>query len=139
MLLRPFPNILLVIGVGKHDEKKKKTLIIVSIITLIVIVLAFFVVPKTVLKYKSDDGTVIILITQSREFKPVPLRNQDYTLIVKKKDGIFSKTLLKEDFSFYADCSSIASCFVNIDWYDNSVTITIDSEEMNKKELVVSW
>lgn len=120
-------------------RRKKTALIIVSIITLIVIVLTFFIIPRTVLKYKSDDGKVIVLITQSKEFRPVPLRHQDYTLIVKKKEGIVSKTLLKEDFSFYADCSSIASCFVNVEWHNNSVTITIDSEEMNAKFFSVDF
>lgn len=118
---------------------KKNALIIGGIITLIVIVLTYLVFSRTVLKYKSDDGKVIVLITQSKEFRPAPLRNQDYTLIVKKKEGILSKTLLKEDFSFHADCSGIASCFVNVEWNNNSVTITIDSEEMNKKEFEVSW
>ena len=47
-------------------RRKKTALIIVSIITLIVIVLTFFTIPRTVLKYKSDDGKVSYSLPNQR-------------------------------------------------------------------------
>ena len=120
-------------------KKKKIIPIIISAILLVSITSIFFLTPKTVLKYESDDNKVVVYITQPRNFNLAPMRNQDYTLIVKRKDGEIKKTLLKEEFNFYADSSGIDGCFVDVVWHSDSVTITIDSKDMNEKIFEASW
>ena len=68
-------------------KKKKIIPIIISAILLVSITSIFFLTPKTVLKYESDDNKVVVYITQPRNFNLAPMRNQDYTLIVKRKDA----------------------------------------------------
>lgn len=119
---------------------KRKTIIFTSIVAVVMAVLIVFLnTPTKVLEYKSSDGDIVVTIVTSKTFAPTPSRVQDYTLIVKQKESIFSKVILKRDFTFHADCSGIGKEFVNVEWNDNSVIITIDSEEMNKKSFEAAW
>lgn len=123
-------------------SRKRKIIIIAISILFILIILAavYFSLPRTVLKYSSDDGNIIVTITQPKEFSPVPSRSHDYTLSVKKKGGIFSDVILERDFTLNADGSGIDDSFVDIRWDSNSVFITIDSHEVNgKKTFEAAW
>ena len=121
-------------------SKKKKAIIFTFIGGVVIAAFIVFLnIPSTVLEYKSSDGNIVVTIVEPKTFAPIPSRSQDYTLIVKQKKSIFRKDKLKKDFTFYADCSGISEEFVNVEWNDNSVIITIDSEEMNKKTFEATW
>ena len=121
-------------------SKKIIAILSASIGALVIVALAVFLnVPATVLKYRSSDGNIVVSIIESKGFDFAPARNQDYTLIVKQNKNTVGKVLLKKNFTFYADCSGIAEENVDVEWKDNSVVITIDSKEMNKKSFEATW
>ena len=121
-------------------SKKIIAFIFASIGALVIVAFVIYHnVSATVLKYRSSDGNIVVSIIESKGFDFAPARNQDYTLIVKQDKSIGSKVLLKKDFMFYADCSGITEEFVDVEWKDNSVVITIDSQEMNRKKFEATW
>lgn len=105
---------------------KKIIIIVLIIISIFFVAVIGFVIslgkPANVLRYKSDDKKISIVITEpSTPF--VPARSAEYSLVVKQKEGIFKSKVLLDEIMFFS--VGINENNVDVEWHDNSVDITI--------------
>ena len=114
---------------------KKKKLLIIGIISLAVLLITaliiwLFVIPEKLLEYTSDDGNITVSISRSKAIGP--FADADYNIKIKKKGGLFDKTLLSENFE-YDDfhLGQLDDSRVKIQWYDNHVEVLIGITKHN--------
>lgn len=105
---------------------KKIIIIVLIIISIFFVAVIGFVIslgkPANVLRYKSDDKKISIVITEP--INPfVPARSAEYSLVVKQKEGIFKSKVLLDEIMIFS--SGINENNVDVEWHDNSVDITI--------------
>ena len=113
------------------DKKMKKQIVIVALIGIISIVgLIWCLTPVKLLEYTSDDGNVTVVISRHKIFAP---SGSDYNIKIKKKGGLFDKTLLSENFD-YDDfhLGQLDDSRVKIQWYDNHVEVLIGITKHNE-------
>ena len=115
---------------------KKKKLLIIGIISLAVLLITaliiwLFVIPEKLLEYTSDDGNITVSISRSKDIGP--FADSDYNIKIKKKGGLFDKTLLSENFD-YDDfhLGQLDDSRVKIQWYDNHVEVLIGITKHNE-------
>lgn len=112
--------------------KKKAVLIFAAsaFFLFIIVFTVYFSIPRTILKYKSEDGKTKVTITQKKVlFEPVPSRVFDYSLNVGKAGKLFDKKLFHEDFSFNAIGSiGIRDDNVEVIFTSDTVTVVINDK-----------
>ena len=105
---------------------KKIIIIVLIIISIFFVAVIGFVIslgkPANVLRYKSDDKKISIVITEP-SIPFVPARSAEYSLVVKQKEGIFKSKVLLDEIMFFS--VGINENNVDVEWHDNSVDITI--------------
>lgn len=119
---------------------KKIIIIVLIIISIFFVAVIGFVIslgkPANVLRYKSDDKKISIVITEpSTPF--VPARSAEYSLVVKQKEGFLKKrkVLLNEIMLL---SSGISDENVDIQWHEKSVDITVHDGK-SKEIYNVKW
>lgn len=123
--------------------KKKKIACIAGVciaIISIVIIILFFLIPKKLMEFRSDDGSIKVTISEYRELGPFANAVGDYNITIKKKGSAFDKTLLDEDFTFSSfKLGHFDEDYVNIQWYSDHVVVTIDTTKGHKKSYVAYY
>lgn len=117
--------------------RRKRKIITFSCAILVVIVAALAIVfinkYKIVYKEKSVNGNIEVVIQTSDIFRPATMGGQEYTLIVYQDSVLFRKKLLDKTFWFINDGAPLVEGNIDVEWFDNSVKITINSDEGNPK------
>lgn len=113
--------------------KLKKTIVavvlVILIITLIVIIAANHY--KNIFEESSANSDISVCIETSGFFQPASMGGKEYRIIVCENKGLFREVLLSDTFWFVNDGAVLADDNVSVEWFDDYVKITIDSDEMN--------
>ncbi len=114
------------------DKKMKKQIVIVALISVFSIVgLIWCLTPVKLMEFSSSDGSITVVISRPKVFGP--FADSDYNIKIKKKGGLFDKTLLSESFE-YDDfhLGQLDDSRVKIQWYENHVEVLIGITKHNE-------
>lgn len=107
------------------DKKMKKQIVIVALISVFSIVgLIWCLTPVKLMEFSSSDGSIRVVISRHKIFAP---SGSDYNIKIKKKGGLFDKTLLSESFEYDAfHHGQLDENDIEIKWYDDHVEVLIE-------------
>ncbi len=114
------------------DRKMKKQIVIAVLIGVFSIVgLIWCLTPVKLMEFSSSDGSISVVISRHKIFAP---SGSDYNIKIKKKGGLFDKTLLSENFD-YDDfhLGELDDGRVKIQWYDDHVEVLVGISKHNEK------
>ncbi len=113
--------------------KSKKTIVavvlVILFISLVVIIVANYY--RNIFEESSANSDVSVRIETSGIFQPASMGGKEYRIIVCEGKGIFRDVLLSDTFWFVNDGAGLADNNISVEWFDDYVKITIDSDEMN--------
>ncbi len=124
--------------------KKTRKIIFFLVVIICIVFFAFIVyglylkTPSTVLKYKSDDRKISVVVSEPKTVIFAPASAVEYTILVKQKESFFkSNILLKEKLNHSV---GINDNDIDIKWNKSSVEITVhDNKKKSKNTYKAEW
>lgn len=113
---------------------KSKRIIVAVVLVILLITLAVIIVAnhyRIVFEESSANSDVSVRIETSDFFQPSGMGGKEYRIIVHEDKGVFRDVLLSDTFWFVNDGAGLTDNNISVEWFDDYVKITIDSEEMN--------
>lgn len=108
--------------------KRKKRIIAAAVLGAVLLTIFFiwlFIIPHKLMSFTSDDGKISVVISQYKAIGP--FAEPDYNIKIKKKGGLFDKTLLSESFEYDAfHHGQLDENDIEIKWYDDHVEVLIE-------------
>ncbi len=113
---------------------KSKKIIVAIVLLILFMTLVVIIVEnhyRNIFEESSANSNISVRIETSGFFQPAGMGGKEYRIIVCEDKGVFRDVLLSDTFWFVNDGAMLADNNISVEWFDDYVKITIDSDEMN--------